>query len=35
MYIDGVGEFIEPKSIKYRKFTSQPKILNTLENEFI
>ena len=33
MYIDGMmGEFIEPKSIKYRKFNSQPKILNTLEN---
>ncbi len=33
MYIDGMmGRFMEPKSIKYRKFTSHPKTLNTLEN---
>lgn len=33
MYIDGMMDrFMEPKSIKYRKFTSHPKTLNTLEN---
>lgn len=33
MYIDGMmDKFMEPKSIKYKKFTSQPKIFNTLEN---
>jgi len=33
MYIDSMmGEFMEPKSIKYREFTSQPKTLDTLEN---
>lgn len=33
MYIDGMmGIFMEPKSIKYKKFTSQPETLKTLEN---
>lgn len=33
MYIDGMmGRFMEPKSIKYKKFTSQPETLKTLEN---
>lgn len=33
MYIDGMMDrFMEPKSIKYKKFTSQPETLKTLEN---
>lgn len=33
MYIDGMMDrFMEPKSIKYRKFFSQPKTIKTLEN---
>lgn len=33
MYIDGMmGRFMEPKSIKYKKFNSQPKTLNSLGN---